>query len=137
MGARSARACRVQRPPDPSAKARPGAVAAQAAARPVRFHHFLEYVGSPTRQRRPVGAMVSGLLLRSFVKLRGEVFQIVVVYRHWRAFSLRQIEAANRHISTGGRWPRLEFATPARGNCCVWWCPEEDSNLHTLAGART
>jgi hypothetical protein len=63
--------------------------------------------------------MVIGLLQRSFVKLRGEFLQIVMVYRHLRECLLRPIEATERYISTGELRERLEFAPRWRGNYCV------------------
>jgi len=63
--------------------------------------------------------MVFGLLQRSFVKLRSQFLQIIVVYRHWRACFLRLIEAAEHHINISEPWVRLEFDTLARGNYCA------------------
>jgi hypothetical protein len=88
---------------------------------------------------------VVGLLKRSFAKLRRKLRQIIVVYRHWQTCFAAAIEAAEPHINTTERRASLEFAALVRRNCCVCarlrpeygWCPEEDSNLHTLAGART
>ena len=115
----SAWARRVQYPPQPSAKACPWAGATHAVAWPAGSCDRFESVGCLQRQSRPVGAMVFGLLQRSFVKLRSQFLQIIVVYRHWRACLLRLFEAAERHISIGEPWARLEFATLGRGNYCV------------------
>jgi hypothetical protein len=82
-----------------------------------------------------MGATGGALLSRDCVKLRSEFYQIIGVYRHFRACFLRLFEAAEHHINISEPWVRLEFATLARGNYCVCAAsPVEPPSERTSAG---